>query len=141
MTSKTYEFKHTVGFEETNLVGNVYYVNHLKWQGRCREMFLKDYAPDIIELLKDDLLLVTVRCSCDYYNELLAFDEIIVQMRLGSRNQNRMVLVFDYFRVNDGQSEAVARGEQEIACMKSENGKIVPTQIPASLDAALNLFA
>ena len=37
---KYYEYPHMVGFEETNLVGNVYYVNYLRWQGRCREMFL-----------------------------------------------------------------------------------------------------
>ena len=39
---KAFEYRHVVGFEETNLVGNVYYVNHLRWQGRCREMFLRD---------------------------------------------------------------------------------------------------
>ena len=31
-----YEYRHIVSFEETNLVGNVYYVNYLRWQGRCR---------------------------------------------------------------------------------------------------------
>ena len=31
-----YEYRHVVGFEETNLVGNVYYVNYVRWQGRCR---------------------------------------------------------------------------------------------------------
>ena len=36
---RSYEYRHVVAFEETNLVGNVYYVNHLRWQGRCREMF------------------------------------------------------------------------------------------------------
>ncbi len=41
-----YEIRHTVGFEETNLVGNVYYVNYLRWQGRCRETFLKDQGTD-----------------------------------------------------------------------------------------------
>ena len=45
---KYYEYPHTVGFEETNLVGNVYYVNYLRWQGRCREMFLKQHAPDVL---------------------------------------------------------------------------------------------
>ena len=44
-----YEYRHIVGFEETNLVGNVYYVNYLRWQGRCRELFLKDMAPDVLE--------------------------------------------------------------------------------------------
>ena len=36
---KYYEYRHLVAFEESNLVGNVYYVNHLRWQGRCRELF------------------------------------------------------------------------------------------------------
>ena len=43
-----YEYRHLVGFEETNLVGNVYYVNYLRWQGRCREMFLLEHAPDVL---------------------------------------------------------------------------------------------
>ena len=44
-TSRAYEYRLVVGFEETNLVGNVYFVNHLRWQGKCREMFLRDHAP------------------------------------------------------------------------------------------------
>ena len=28
-----YEHRHVVSFEETNLVGNVYYVNYVRWQG------------------------------------------------------------------------------------------------------------
>ena len=62
---KAYEYRHLVGFEETNLVGNVYYVNHLRWQGRCREMFLHDHAPEILDELSRDLVLSTVRCSCE----------------------------------------------------------------------------
>ena len=41
---KAYEYHHIVSFQETNLVGNVYYANYVQWQGRCREMFLKDNA-------------------------------------------------------------------------------------------------
>ena len=33
---RAFEYRHVVGFEETNLVGNVYYVSHLSWQGRAR---------------------------------------------------------------------------------------------------------
>src|ERR671930_294956 len=70
---KTYEYSHTVSFEETNLVGNVYYVNHLRWQGRCRELFLRDHAPQVLADLESDLALVTVRVSCEYLAELVAF--------------------------------------------------------------------
>ena len=59
-----YEFRHVVTFEETNLVGNVYYANHIRWQGICREMFIRQHAPSVIQDLNSGLLLVTVRCSC-----------------------------------------------------------------------------
>ena len=48
-----YEYRHVVGFEETNLVGNVYYVNYVRWQGRCREMFLLEHAPSVLDELRE----------------------------------------------------------------------------------------
>ncbi|NOZ08594.1 MAG: acyl-CoA thioesterase, partial [FCB group bacterium] len=71
-----FEFHHIVSFAETNLVGNVYFVNYIKWQGECRELFLREHAPDILEELTRGLSLVTVRVSCEYFQELTAFDEI-----------------------------------------------------------------
>jgi enediyne polyketide synthase len=139
---KAYEFRHLVGFEETNLVGNVYYVNHLRWQGRCREMFLRDHAPEILAELADGLALATVRCSCDYLAELEAFDEIVLRMRLGGVVQNRITLSFEYWRQKSGESEElVARGEQVVACMRREGKRAVPTAIPAPLRDALKPYA
>lgn len=138
---KTFEYRYQVGFEDTNLVGNVYYVNHLRWQGRCREMFLRENAPEILEEVRRDLALATVRCSCDYLAELEAFDQILLRMRLGAIAQNRLTMLFDYFRLHpDGSEELVARGEQQIACMRRENGKTVPTPIPGSLREALRPY-
>jgi enediyne biosynthesis thioesterase len=144
---KAYEYRHLVGFEDTNLVGNVYYVNHLRWQGRCREMFLRDHAPEILEDLARDLALATVRCSCEYLAELEAFDQILIRMRLGGAAQNRITLVFEYFREKkgekDGGEELVARGEQVVACMRREreNGRTVPVPIPLPLREALKPYA
>ena len=96
---RAYEYRHIVGFEETNLLGNVYYVNHLRWQGRCREMFLRDHAPGVLDELTHELVLATVRCSCEYYQELRAFDELLIRMRLASLVQNRIGLDFEYWRI------------------------------------------
>jgi enediyne biosynthesis thioesterase len=138
---RAYEYRHLIGFEETNLVGNVYYLNHLRWQGRCREMFLREHAPEILAELSRGLALATVRCSCEYFAELAAFDEVIVRMRLGGLVQNRITLLFEYWRENDGQAELVARGEQQVACMRHEGGKAaVPTAVPAPLREALRLY-
>jgi enediyne biosynthesis thioesterase len=122
---KTYEYRHVVAFEETNLLGNVYYTNHLRWQGRCREMFLKEKAPDVLEELSKGLFLVTAHCSCDYYGELLAFDEVIVRMHLAELTPQRMVLKFDYLCRKNEKDELVARGEQHIVCMRKEGSRMV----------------
>ena len=95
---RAYEYRHIVGFEETNLIGNVYYANHVRWQGRCREMFLRDRAPDVIEAIKHGLALVTTRVSCEFMAELVAFDEVVLRMRLGELGQNRITMKFEYWR-------------------------------------------
>jgi hypothetical protein len=60
---RSYCYRHTVSFEETNVVGNVYFTRHISWQGRCRELFLRDYAPDTLDDLKRDLRLVPCRAA------------------------------------------------------------------------------
>jgi enediyne biosynthesis thioesterase len=159
---RSFEYRHTVGFEDTNLVGNVYFVNHLRWQGRCREMFLLQHAPEILAELQRGLALATVRCSCDYFAELQAFDQVVLRMSLAAVAQNRLTLVFEYWRRSSEGAEGeelVARGEQQVACMRrtddaarlgdpgqsghpgSPGNNAVPTPIPEALRAALRPFA
>ncbi len=138
---RAYEYRHVVAFEETNLVGNVYYVNHVRWQGRCREMFLRDRAPEVLEALKHGLLMVTTRVSCEFIAELLAFDEIIVRMRLGDLAQNRITMKFEYWRHTAAGEEMVARGEQQVACMQREGEQAVPVPVPSQLREALKEYA
>lgn len=133
---KSYEYKHIVGFEETNLVGNVYYANFIRWQGRCREMFLRENASDVLEMFRNGFAMVTTRVSCEYLNELNAFDELTIVMKLGEIKQNRVAMLFEYWR----GEELVARGEQEIACMQRDGDSIFPTNIPLSLSSALQNY-
>ena len=136
-----YEYRHIVSFQETNLVGNVYFTNHLVWQGRCREIFLRDHAPDVIGQLNYGLALATVSCSCEYFAELAAFDEVVVRMRLAELVQNRMRMAFEYWRRKNGHEELVARGEQQIACMRRDGEKLLPTPVPPTLREALAAYA
>lgn len=130
---RAYEYRHTVGLEETNVVGNVYFAHYVSWQGRCRELFLRDHAPAVLDELGRDLRLVTTRVSCDYFAELGALDEVVVQMTLRGLTQNRVAMGFDYRRGD----ELVARGEQQVACLRSVNGTHVATPVPEPLRAAL----
>ena len=138
---RAYEHTHVVGFEETNLVGNVYYANHVRWQGRCREMFLRDHAPGVVEALRGGLALVTTRVSCEFMAELSAFDEVVIRMRLGELRQNRITMKFEYWRRAGGGEELVARGEQQVACMQREGGRVFPVPVPRELREALSEYA
>jgi enediyne biosynthesis thioesterase len=132
-----YEYRHLVGFEETNLVGNVYYVNYLRWQGRCREMFLAERAPEVVAEIRDDLKLFTLKCECEFLAEITAFDELAIRMRLEDLTQTQIGFAFDYVRLREGVEELVARGRQRIACMRGPNTDTRPARVPESLRRAL----
>ncbi|MEO3772723.1 acyl-CoA thioesterase [Micromonospora sp. B9E7] len=139
--SKYYEYRHTVGFEETNMVGNVYYVNYLRWQGRCREMFLKDRAPAVLEDLQQDLKLFTLRVDCEFFAELAAFDELCIRMRLTELAQTQVQFGFDYVRLDESGETLVARGSQRVACMRGPNTRTIPARVPEALAKALQPYA
>ncbi|GIH94915.1 acyl-CoA thioesterase [Planobispora siamensis] len=140
--SKYFEYLHTVGFEETNIVGNVYYVNYLRWQGRCREMFLKERAPEVLADLQDDLKLFTLKVECEFFAEITAFDELSIRMRLGELAQTQLEFSFDYVRLDaDGSETLIARGKQRVACMRGPNTRTSPARVPEPLVRALEPYA
>ncbi|MEU8328812.1 acyl-CoA thioesterase [Micromonospora sp. NPDC048839] len=135
-----YEYRHTVGFEETNLVGNVYYVNYLRWQGRCREMFLHDRANDILDDLRADLKLFTLKVDCEFFAEITAFDQLAIRMRLVELTQTQIEFGFDYIRLHADGEVLVARGRQRVACMRGPNNRTSPARVPESLARALGPY-
>ena len=141
MGNSYFEYRHTVGFEETNIVGNVYYVNYLRWQGRCREMFLKEEAPEVLAEVRDDLKLFTLKVDCEFFAEITAFDELSIRMRLIDLAQTQLEFGFDYLRVEpDGGETLIARGRQRVACMRGPNTNTVPSRVPESLIRALEPY-
>ncbi|NJP33648.1 acyl-CoA thioesterase [Micromonospora thermarum] len=136
-----YEYRHTVGFEETNLVGNVYYVNYLRWQGRCREMFLHERAPEVLADVRDDLKLFTLKVDCEFFAEITAFDELSIRMRLVDLAQTQLEFSFDYVRLDPGGGTTlVARGRQRVACMRGPNTRTQPARVPEALVRALRPY-
>lgn len=138
---RAWELVHTVGFEETNLVGNVYYANHVRWQGRCREMFLQERCPGVLRELASGLALVTLHCSCDYLEELSAFDRVRIRMYFDDLAQNRLTMRFEYFRLGpDGEETLCARGAHQVAAMRRTTEGLEPCPLPRELVEALAPF-
>jgi len=140
LLKRAYEYRHIVSFEDTNLVGNVYYANYIRWQGRCREMFLLDHVPSIVAQFQDGLALVTTRCACDYLAELYAFDRLVLRMTLEELTQSRISFLFEYWRQNTSGEELIARGEQQVACMRRSGDQVEPIPVPHDLREALKLY-
>jgi enediyne biosynthesis thioesterase len=135
-----FELRHLVGFEETNLVGNVYYVNYLRWQGRCRDAFLAHHAPDVLTDLRGELQLYTLKAECEFLLEITAFDQLVIRMRLEDLTQTQIGFGFDYVRQRDGIEELVARGRQRFACMRGSAAAARPTRVPETLRKVLSRF-
>ena len=102
---------------------------------------LREHAPEVVEALKDGLALVTTRVSCEFMAELSAFDEVVIRMRLGALRQNRITMLFEYWRQGAGGEELAARGEQQVACMQREGERLLPAPVPPRLREALMEYA
>ena len=88
-------YRHMVSFQETNLVGNVYFAHLAAWQGRCRELFLMRHAPEVLTDLTKDFKMVTTSLRIDYVLELFAFDEVEIRMRLAALNGHKISMDFE----------------------------------------------
>jgi enediyne biosynthesis thioesterase len=132
-----------ISFEDTNLVGNVYFAKFISWQGRCREAFLAEHAPDVLEMLAGTLRLVTIKVSCEFFEELAAFDPLEIEMRLRAQRGNRIELEFRYCLERSGHRRLAALGMQEIGCMQQPEAgaALLPVDIPNSLQQALRSYS
>jgi enediyne biosynthesis thioesterase len=141
VSKRYYEYRHVVGFEETNLVGDIYHVNYGRWQDRCREMFLLQHTPDLLDASYSNLTLSMVRSEYECLAEVAAFDEVSVRMRLEEMAPIHFSLAFDFVRLRDGVKQLVAQGRQRVACLRGVNGATAPARVPASLVAVLDDYA
>ena len=138
MSRDSFEIRHIVTFEETNVVGNVYYTNYFLWQGQCRELFLREHAPQILHSLQSgQLKLVTAHASCDYFDEFVSFDEVRLRMSLNHFIPFGVSLGFEYARkaeLADGEAYTiVARGRQDIKFLSRTDAGWALFEIPQAL--------
>ena len=145
---RSYQYEHLVSFEETNALGNVYFSNFLKWQGICRERFLKDFAPEVIDEFVEKLKIATLSCSCSYYWELYAFDQIVIEMSINHsrpfdemRDAGVLRLTFKYWKSESDERLLAAEGEQQIAFLYAQDPPGWERgPIPSALQVALIPF-
>lgn len=109
-----FEYRFSLGLQETNVVGNVYFANYFLWQGKCREDFLRQHAPQVLEDFKAGYGMITQECSCVFFHEAFAFQTILMRMGLGRLMRTGMSMTFDYYREHapGGELTPLAQGRQ-----------------------------
>jgi len=135
-----YEYRFIATFEETNLVGNIYFANYALWQGKCREMFIYEYCPDVVKEINNGLGLITLDLSLQYVSQLFAFDTVVMRMSLEAQSESRLLMNFEYYREEAGKLTLVCKGHQATAAMREVDGKMVPVHFPDSMIEALDTY-
>jgi len=95
---RAFEYRFQVSFEETNVVGNVYFANYFVWQGKCREAFLAKYSPQVLADFADGHGMITKDSSCEFHRESFAFDNLLIRMSLDKINRTSITMNFQYYR-------------------------------------------
>lgn len=129
-----YEYRFKTTFEETNLVGNIYFANFVVWQGKCREMFLYEYCPDIVDRINEGLALITLDLSVQFRLQVFAFDTVVMHMSLNAQSSSRLIMNFEYYKEEeDGSLVLACLGHQATAAMREVNGKMIAVSYPDSI--------
>lgn len=136
---KYFEYRLAVSFSDTNVVGNVYFANYFIWQGKCREEFLRMYAPGVLQDFRSGCGMVTQECSCVFHHETFAFEEIVIRMRLDRLTWMAVTMGFEYFRLEPpGLPMLVAEGRQTAAWVNAQHKLAM---FPRYLYEAIGRFA
>ena len=119
---RAFEYCTFVSFEETNVVGNVYFANYFVWQGKCREAFLREYAPQVLEDFKAGFGMITKESACVFHQEAFAFQKIRIRMSLEKLSRTMIAMQFDYLREeDDGRLTLLAQGRQSAMWVSPEH--------------------
>ena len=134
-----FEHRLAVGFADTNVVGNVYFANYFLWQGKCREEFLRLYAPQVLQDFRAGYGMITKESSCVFHHETFAFQEILIRMYLEELTRTGIAMRFDYFRVEaEPVYTLVAEGRQSALWVNPQHSVAM---LPGYLRDALLKFS
>ena|SRR2546425_10603018 len=133
-----FETSFVTTFSDTNVVGNVYFANYVLWQGKCRELFLHEFCPDIVKEIEAGHALVTLDLSCRYIEQLRALEKVVMRMNVEELSDTRMLMSFRYYRVTGSSFTLVCESHQSVASMRYIDGQFVTVPFPSSMFDAIS---
>lgn len=135
-----FETSFVTTFADTNVVGNVYFANYILWQGKCRELFLHEFCPNIVREIEAGHALVTLDLSCRYVEQLRALETVVIRMNVEELSNTRMLMSFHYYRVEGSSYTLVCQSHQSVASMRYIDGQFVTVPFPTSMFDAISEY-
>lgn len=122
--------------EDANLVGNIYYSNYYIWQGRMRDQFFYDIAPEYFQTVGEQGEIRCLSTQVDHLREAMPFDKIFVTMSLKVLYECGCILHFEYFSLgSDAKKIKLAVGEHKAAWLLSARAVPLPAKITRAFGA------
>jgi enediyne biosynthesis thioesterase len=127
--------------------GRIEMLDLIRWQGKCRERFLSEHAPETLQSVAAGSLVlhtsqVGLRLHCDA--PAAATDSMRMEMQLSHLKGGRLTMVFSYFIVSSGNSEhqlLIATGTQSLCCKRMTQSGVAPAVFPVDMLCRLLSFA
>jgi acyl-CoA thioesterase FadM len=121
------------GLEESNLIGNLYYANYFKWQGKVRDRFFFGLAPELFRGFGAGGEPYVLNSRVEFLRDAMPFDRIVVVMSVSAVHQFGAALRFEYYATDGAGTRKLAVGEHDIAWVR--RGVAVP--LPQAIQTAL----
>ncbi len=126
------EWRHRVGFWETDGMGVVYHGNYLNWLEAARVEYLRALGIVLSDLTGRGILFPIVSICVKYLSPARFDDVVVVRARLLEASRVRLVFSYEIFR-KDGTRLAKASSEGTFTSL--ETGRVL--RLPADLAARL----
>ena len=97
-----------VTFQDTNIVGNVYFLTFFRWQSECRDAWLRSAMPDVWDRLRTGDARLHVSNWSNRFEDAVGAtigDRISVILQAQSQDQDSVLLSMEVFR-HDGLSRS-----------------------------------
>ena len=135
-----YIFHPEITFEDTNLVGNVYYANFVRWQNECRDDWLKETVYETYaDLFRGNRRMVVTELNLKFHDPTGAAlgDSIEVDMTTEEKKQGLQRLTFEMRRIpRPGSSDSSAVLVTGHQCFTIVEREAQWTQSPVDCDPA-----
>ncbi|MFW5804547.1 MAG: acyl-CoA thioesterase [bacterium] len=136
---RIFEHDITVTIGSTNMEGNVYWVEFLRWFGEARELFLINLLPDIHMpdyLMEREVAIVTCNINTNFIRSAYFTDQVNIKVYAEKVENCSAVLGFEI--TNKKTGEILAKGNQKIAFINISNQR--PVRIPKELKESVKEY-